>query len=680
VATERKYYSMKARGPKAAEVLIYEQIGSGFWSEGLGAKQFAKDLKELGDIDDLTIRINSEGGSVFEGQAIYSQLKNHKAKKTVYIDGLAASIASVIAMAGDTIIMPENATMMIHDPWTLAMGNADDMRKSAEALDTIKLGIIAAYRNKSGLDDAEISELMTEETWMTGPIALEKGFCDECEKPRKLAAAIRSPEILAMFRNVPQNLLDKTGLDIDTAARQRVSEQKAINQLKEDKTMPKVPCSKCGSPMDDTGDCPACEQKIQTQNAVTQARKDEATRAKAVRAVAREYKMDSIGEIAVVEGWSEDQTKDAILKKIKAGTAPGEPLNISITPNHEGKPFRSLGEQLVAVANAARGRMDNRLMEVFNAPAGASESVTSDGGFLVQSDFTTSLLQLTHETEVLAPRCRHIPVTGNGIDAPVVDETTRATGSRFGGVQVYRTAEAGTVTAKKPKFAMWSMKLQKLMGVFYSTDELLEDASALSAIASTAFSEEMGFKVDDEIVNGSGTGEMLGILNAPALVSVTKETGQTAATIVAENIIKMYSRMPARSKPNAVWLINSECMPQIMMLNLVLGTAAVPLYFPPGGLSAAPYGTIFGRPVIEIEQAAALGTVGDIMFVDLNQYGIIEKGGINAQQSIHVQFLTDETTFRWTMRNNGMPIWRNYLTPYKGSATVSPYVALATRA
>jgi HK97 family phage major capsid protein len=112
---------------------------------------------------------------------------------------------------------------------------------------------------------------------------------------------------------------------------------------------------------------------------------------------------------------------------------------------------------------------------------------------------------------------------------------------------------------------------------------------------------------------------------------------------------------------------------------MTIGTAGVPLFMPPGGLSSAPYGTIFGKPVIEIEQASALGTVGDILFADLSQYLIIEKGGINAARSVEVRFLYDEQTFKWTMRNNGMPIWKSALTPYKGTATVSPFVALVTR-
>ena len=439
-------------------------------------------------------------------------------------------------------------------------------------------------------------------------------------------------------------------------------------------------CPKCNSTMV-ADECPHCEQESQRQAVLKQTKENVLQRAKELRAIGKEFKMEALAEYGIEQDWDEGQLRQEILNRIKKAST-GGPLNIKVTPNHEGKPFKSLGEQLLAVANTARGRVDQRLKEVYDVATGASEGVPSDGGFLVQTDFTTELLNRSNETMVLRPRCRTINLTGNSLEAPVVDETSRATGSRWGGVQVYRTAEAGTVTKSKPKLGKLEMKLEKIMAIFYATDELLADASALESIASQAFTEEFGFRVDDEIIRGSGAGEMLGITNANCFVSVAKEVGQLADTIVSENVINMYSRMPARNKANAVWLINSECMPQIMQLSMIIGATAVPLYMPPGGLSQQPYGTIFGKPVIEIEQASALGDAGDIMFVDLGQYAIIEKGGINATQSIHVQFLTDEMTYRWTARNNGQPIWKSSLTPYKANASfkVSPFVGLAARA
>jgi HK97 family phage major capsid protein len=163
-------------------------------------------------------------------------------------------------------------------------------------------------------------------------------------------------------------------------------------------------------------------------------------------------------------------------------------------------------------------------------------------------------------------------------------------------------------------------------------------------------------------------------------VSVAKETGQAAASIVGENIMKMWARLWNTSRRSAVWAINQDTLPQLMQLQLPVGTGGVPLYMPPGGLSAAPYGTVLGRPVIESEYCQTLGTVGDIMLLDFNQYQMIEKGGVEAASSIHVRFVYDETCFRFVYRVDGQSKWNAALTPKNGTNTVSPFVSLATRA
>lgn len=198
-----EWYAMERKGD-SAEILIYEQIGEGFFTEGLTAKQFVQDLAGLGEVKTLNIRINSPGGSVFDGNAIYNALRSHGAKVHVFIDGLAASIASVIAMAGDTITMPENAMLMIHDPWSVVVGSADDMRKQADAMDKMKLGLVAAYHRKSGKDKDEIADLMSAETWMTASEAKEMGFADVVEAPVAIAASAEKFELLGKFKNVPQ--------------------------------------------------------------------------------------------------------------------------------------------------------------------------------------------------------------------------------------------------------------------------------------------------------------------------------------------------------------------------------------------------------------------------------------------------------------------------------------------
>lgn len=198
----KKFWKMYALSEGVAEILIYEFIGADFFGEGMSAKRFADELKALGELNKIVVRINSPGGDVFDGQAIYTTLRGHKAEVEVHIDGIAASIASVIAMAGDKIIMPENAMMMIHNPWGFAVGEAADMRKMAESLDKVRESILVTYRAQTELDNTELARMMDEETWMTAAEAVELGFADEMVESVKAAASFK----LDYFRNVPDKL------------------------------------------------------------------------------------------------------------------------------------------------------------------------------------------------------------------------------------------------------------------------------------------------------------------------------------------------------------------------------------------------------------------------------------------------------------------------------------------
>lgn len=340
------------------------------------------------------------------------------------------------------------------------------------------------------------------------------------------------------------------------------------------------------------------------------------------------------------------------------------------------KRFASFGEQLMAAYRAATpgGKVDERLTT--RAASGLNESTPSDGGFLVQQDFVTELLKKTYETGILASKVKKIPIStnANGMKINAIDEDSRANGSRWGGVQTYWEGEADEITASKPKFRQMELSLKKLTGLCYATDELLQDAAALEAVIRQAFAEEFGFKIDDAILSGSGEGEPLGILNSGAIVTVAKEASQTDI-ITVENLIKMWNRLWSRSRANAVWYINQELEPYLYTLKI----GDKPVYIPAGGLSEKPYGTLFGRPVVPIEQCSAAGEVGDIILADIGQYLLIDKGGVKSASSIHVRFLYDENVFRFIYRVDGKPIWTKPLTPYKGSATVSPFVTLAKR-
>ena len=195
--TNKTWFEIKAMG-SSAEISIYNEIGG--W--GVSAKDFMYSLKDAGALTDITLRINSPGGSVFDGMAIYNQLVAHKAQVTVYIDGLAASMASVIAMAGDLIVMPENAMMMIHNPWMIAGGDAEELRNNADLLDKIKSNMVGSYAKRTGKTDDEISAIMDAETWFTGKEAVENGFADESLQPLDIAASIKGFD-LTKFKNTP---------------------------------------------------------------------------------------------------------------------------------------------------------------------------------------------------------------------------------------------------------------------------------------------------------------------------------------------------------------------------------------------------------------------------------------------------------------------------------------------
>ena len=200
----QSWYSIKAKANDTAEISIYDEIG--FW--GVTAQSFSKDLKALGDnLKQINLHIHSPGGDVFNGIAIYNLLKNHPANVTVYIDGLAASMASVIAMAGNEVIMPENAMMMIHKPWGIQGGDAEDMRKYADLLDKVENTLIPAYASKTGKTPEELAEMLSAETWLNGKECVEQGFADKLAEPLVAMASIKSRK-LEDFENMPKAMKD----------------------------------------------------------------------------------------------------------------------------------------------------------------------------------------------------------------------------------------------------------------------------------------------------------------------------------------------------------------------------------------------------------------------------------------------------------------------------------------
>jgi HK97 family phage major capsid protein len=389
----------------------------------------------------------------------------------------------------------------------------------------------------------------------------------------------------------------------------------------------------------------------------------------------------------VEAGLVSEMTQEVERRKLEL---PIGPLTLTSTlgdgyGSRAGNPFASAGDQYRAIAQAGRpgGQTDQRLFDV-RTTLGASETVPSDGGFLLQTDYTNDILQNIYAPGKIAGLCRRIQLSGNANSIKIngIDETSRATGSRWGGARSYWIGEGADITLSKPKFRQLELNLKKQAVLIYCTDEMLQDSTVLESVLNRIASDELSFVLEDVILNGSGAGQPLGILNAGGLVTVTKEVGQKADTLVLENVLKMWTRMIGSSRSNAVWVVNQSVEQQLYSMSLSVGTGGAPVFMPAGGASAAPYMTLLGRPVIPSEHCPELGDLGDIILADFGAgYILAEKGGIQSAMSIHVQFVSDQSVFRFIMRVDGQPVLSTPIVPFKGTAlTQSHFVALEARA
>ena len=384
-----------------------------------------------------------------------------------------------------------------------------------------------------------------------------------------------------------------------------------------------------------------------------------------------------------LDSWANAPANEPI--KPEVGTE--DELEIRAGARREAKQaYGSFGEQLRDVICAAKPGIPGHAVAVERLneirATGMSEGVPADGGFLVQTDFVSELLRRTYDTGLLASRCRkfQLSTNANGTKMPAVAETSRADGSRWGGIQAHWKDEAAEKTKSAPKFRQVELELSKLIGLCYLTDELIQDASLLNTFVTEGFAEEFGFKLDDAIVEGTGAGQPLGIMNAPALLTLTPPVGQLAKTVTYDNVSQMRNRLYSRSRANAVWFIHQDIEPELDNMVMPAGASSVPVYLPPTGISGSRYNTLYGMPVFPIEQCQTLGTAGDIMLADLSQYILIDKGPMQSAASIHVKFIYDETCLRFVYRVDGQPWWVSALTPFHGTTTVSPFVVMGTRA
>lgn len=379
--------------------------------------------------------------------------------------------------------------------------------------------------------------------------------------------------------------------------------------------------------------------------------------------------------------------------KVKHKAAPG--IRVGETREAQ-KPFASFGEQLMAIIAAGRPGfgIDPRLKYInakaleterrffAGTPSGQDESVGSEGGFFIAPELLPGVIEPVFDGDPILSRVFRIPSASPMVKYNVVDETSRATGSRWGGIQMYRAAEADQATASKFKLRLMELTKKKMIGLGYLTDELLVDAPAANALLTKAFQAELRFMLTDEFFRGSGAGQMLGIFKSKAVYQASIVGGQTIANsnqYIATNAATMLASLPPSLWSEAIWLYQPELLPTMVTAVVGTGGSAVPVFLGANGISGRPYDTIFGRAAFASEFCEAVGTPGDLILIAPSEYHMLSDDGAIQATSLHVRFLFDEMALRITHRSDGAPVWRTTVTKYKGTQPWAPFITLGTR-
>lgn len=341
--------------------------------------------------------------------------------------------------------------------------------------------------------------------------------------------------------------------------------------------------------------------------------------------------------------------------------------------------FAHAGEFLKAVWIAGKsGRQPPKLAawhKAVKTTGHMAEGDDSQGGFMVPTQFIADLQMQTGLDDGIPGRCMSVPIERGSVSIPYVNDVSH-TGGVYGGIIVKRTGEAQEKIYSKPTLGLCTLTLHKLTALTYVTNELMEDSPAsVAAMFAKMFPEALNHAAANDIVSGTGVGQGLGIINAPATIAVMRAG---AGAIVWADIINMWERLHPRSIRNAVWLANSDTFPDLatMFYVAIAGQSAIPVYQPANEDSATPYGTLMGIPLILTEHCQALGAAGDIILADLTQMLLATKGPRSAV-SAHLRFLYDEQVFRGVLRVDNQPWWPAPVTPKHGTQTVSPFVILA---
>ena len=307
-----------------------------------------------------------------------------------------------------------------------------------------------------------------------------------------------------------------------------------------------------------------------------------------------------------------------------------------------------------------------------------SSAVPADGGFLIPESLRSTLLETSLESAIVRPRATVVPMEAPRVPFPMIDQTSHAS-SVHGGMIGYWTEESAALTESQASFGRITLDAKKLTGYSEVPNELFSDSiTSFSALLSRLWPQAIAWFEDVAFFSGTGVGEPLGFLNAPVTVSVAKETGQAATTIVWENIIKMYARLMPSSHGKAVWIANIDTFVELATMALSVGTGGSAIWLN-NGVEGPPM-TILGRPVIFTEKAMTVGSAGDISLVDLSYYLIGDRQQMVMSTSPHYKFQNDQTAVRIIERVDGRPWLNTAITPQQGANTLSPFVNIAVRA
>lgn len=427
------------------------------------------------------------------------------------------------------------------------------------------------------------------------------------------------------------------------------------------------------------------------------------TRMTELTALAREWQADeTVGPLVqsrladwLHAGTSVNDARSEVMRKL-AEKAKAQPAIDATTPaaavrgmhdRAEDKPWGATPEEMAreftrAVITAARSphATDVRLL----ASRAQNTVVGTEGGFAVPDAVNTMLLDAAKTGGELLSRVTTRPITtGNALKETVVQEEARTNGSRNGGLMGYWVAEQGEIPTTQAKLREAELALKKLAVAVPVTEEQIEDGPALLSFLREQVPEELRFCQELAIWSGNAVGKPQGALTSGALVTVAIQSGQTIANTaehIWDNVWNMATRISPRSFLRSAWFVQQSLWAKIGTATAgARSNGAAPLYVAPGALAQAPYGMLLGRPIVPIEYASAEGTVGDLVLADFSDYLFATKGGLKHNTSMHVEFLKDKQMLKWTLRCDGQPRTRVPLTPFTGSATISPYVALAAR-